>query len=117
MNETIEEKPTGVEELYEKLKSYGETRFALIKLQLINKVSGFFSTLITTLIISVIMFVVILCISVGLALLIGSWLGNAYWGFFIISGIYIIIGLILYSSRGSLLKTPVSDKLIKEMIE
>ncbi len=117
MGDNIESKPTGVEELINKLKEYAETRLDLYKLIAINKVSGFFSTFVTMLILLLILFTVMLCISIGAALLIGQWLGAAFYGFFIIAGLYLIIGLVLYSMRGNILKEPVSNKLIKEMVD
>lgn len=117
MNDIMEDKSTGLEQLFYKLKDYLETRFNLYKLKSINKVSAFFSTFITMLILLMILFTVILCISIGAALLIGQWLGAASYGFFIIAGLYFIIGLILYSMRGAILKNSVSDKLIKEMVD
>ncbi len=116
-NATIEEKPTGLEELFTKLRDYADTRFDLLKLKAIDKVSGFTSTVITMLILLMILFTVILCISIGLAVLVGHLLGAMYLGFFAIAGLYIIIGLILYAKRGNVLKTPVSDRLIKEMMD
>jgi len=113
----MESKLTSVEELFYKLKDYGDTRLDLFKLKAINKVSGFLSTLIVSIILIVLLFLVLICISVGLALLIGSWLGSSYWGFFIVGAIYIIIGLILFSGRNKFLKTPVSNMLIKELID
>lgn len=117
MGDNIEDKPTGVEELFDKVKEYAETRLDLYKLIVINKASGFFSTFITMLILLLILFTVILCISIGAALVIGQWLGTASYGFFIIAGLYFIIGLVLYSMRGNILKEPVSNKLIKEMVD
>ncbi len=117
MNDNMEDKPTGIEELFNKLKDYAETRLDLYKLMAINKVSGFFSTFVTMLILLMILFTVILCISIGAALLIGQWLGAASYGFFIIAGLYLIIGLVLYSMRGSIIRNSVSDKLIKEMVD
>ena len=117
MNYNMEAKPTGLEELFNKVKDYAETKLYLYKLIAINKVSGFFSTFITMLILLMILFTVILCVSIGAALLIGQWLGAASYGFFTIAGLYLIIGLVLYSMRGSILKNSVSDKLIKEMVD
>ncbi len=117
MNDIPEDKPTGLEELFNKLKEYAETRLALMKLIAINKSSGFFSTFVTMLILLMIFFTVIFCVSIGLALLIGEWVGGASYGFFIVAGFYLILGLILFANRGRLLKTPVSNKLIKEMVE
>ena len=109
--------PTAVEELFYKLKDYGETTVDLLKLKAINKVSGFTSTLIVSIILIVLLFLILICLSVGFALLIGSWLGNAYWGFFIMGVLYIIIGLALFAGRKKLLKTPIANKFIKELID
>jgi hypothetical protein len=112
-----ESKLTNVEELFYKLKDYGDTRLDLFKLKGINKVSGFLSTLIVSVVLVVLLFLVLICISIGLALLIGSWLGHSYWGFFIIGAIYIIIGLVLFSGRNKMIKEPVSNLLIKELMD
>ncbi len=117
INEKMQDKPTGLEELFNKLKNYAETRLTLYKLKAISKVSGFLSTFVVILILLMIFFTVILCITIGAALLIGQWLGAASYGFFIIAALYLIIGLVLYSKRGSILKTSVSDKLIKDMMD
>lgn|SRR5690242_4546532 len=109
--------PTAVEELFYKLKDYAETTVDLFKLKAINKVSGFTSTLIVSIILIVLLFVILICLSVGFALLIGSWLGHAYWGFFIMGVLYIIIGLALFAGRKKLLKTPIANKFIKELID
>ena len=113
----MENNTTSLEDLFEKLKEYGDTRVKLFKLKAINKVSGFFSTLISFLILFVILTLVIFCITVAFALLIGDWLGNSYWGFFIMAGIYIIIGLIIYSARNKFIKAPISNKLLTELLE
>lgn len=113
----MESKPTTVEELFEKLKDYADTRLKLFKLQGINKASGYFSSAITIVILSILFITVILCITVGLALVIGESLGEAYYGFFIMAGIYLIIGLVLFAVRGKVLKSPISNKLIKELFK
>jgi len=115
--ENMEKDPTAVEELFYKLKDYIETTVDLFKLKAINKVSGFTSTVIVSIILIILLFLIMICISIGFALLIGLWLGQAFWGFFIMGVLYLIIGLILFASRGKLLKEPISDKFIKELID
>jgi len=115
--ENMENNPTAVEELFYKLKDYIETTFDLFKLKAINKVSAFTSTVIVSIILIILLFLIMICISVGFALLIGLWLGQAFWGFFIMGVLYLIIGLILFASRGKLLKEPISNKFIKELID
>ena len=72
---------------------------------------------ITLIILIVIFSTILLCITIGAALLIGEWVGKIYYGFFIVGGIYLIIGLVIYSMRDKLIKTKVSNKLIKELID
>ena len=115
--ENMEKDPTAVEELFYKLKDYIETTVDLFKLKAINKVSGFTSTVIVSIILIILLFLIMICLSIGFALLIGLWLGQAFWGFFIMGVLYLIIGLILFASRGKLLKEPISDKFIKELID
>jgi Putative Actinobacterial Holin-X, holin superfamily III len=113
----MENKPTNLEELFEKLRDYADTRIDLFKLKSIHKVSGFMSSVIASLILVVVLSIVLLCITIGAALLIGALIGKTYVGFFIVGAIYLIIGLVLYSMRGKLIKTPISNKLIKELID
>lgn len=114
---SMENRPTNVEELFYKLKEYGDIRLDLFRLKSINKVSGILSSMMAMLILVILLFLVMVCITIGIALLLGAWLGKAYYGFFIIGGIYIIIGLVLYKGRNKYLKKPVSDKLIKELLD
>ena len=111
----MENKPTNVEELFHKLKEYADTRLDLFKLKGINKVSGFMSSFLTMIVLLLLFFAVLFCITIGVALVIGEWIGKVYCGFFIVAGIYLIIGLVLYAMRDKVIKTPVSNKLIKEL--
>jgi len=97
----MESNPTNVEELFQKIKDYADLRVDLFKLKTINKVSGFVSSFFTKIIITVIFCIVLLCITIGLALWIGDSIGKTYYGFFIVGGAYLIIGLVLYSLRGN----------------
>ncbi len=106
-----------MEELFEKLKDYADTRINLFRLKSINKASGLMSSVITMVILSVFFFLVLLCITIGAAILIGEWTGKVYCGFFIVAGIYLIIGLVFYFMRDKWLRAPVSNKLIKEIID
>ena len=114
---SMENKPTNVEELFYKLKEYGDVRLELFRLKSINKASGILSTIMAVMILVILLFLVLLCVTIGIALLLGAWLGKAYYGFFIISALYLIIGLVLYKGRDKILKKPVGDKLIKELLD
>ena len=113
----MENETTIVEELFYKLKDYGQTTLDLYKLKAISKVSGIVSRAITSILLLVLLFLVMICVTIGLSLLIGEWLGHAYWGFFIMTAVYIITGLILFAGRNKYMKAPISNKLIKELID
>lgn len=113
----MDNKTTNVEELFYKLKEYGDTRMDLFKLKAISKVSGILSSILSGVILVLLLFLAIICITIALSLVIGEAIGNTYIGFLIMAVIYIIIGLVMYSNRKKLLKTPISNKFIKDFVE
>lgn len=113
----MDNKTTNVEDLFYKLKDYGDTRLDLFKLKAISKVSGILSTIISGVILAILLLLVILCITVALSLVIGEALGHTYLGFLIMAALYIIIGFVMFSGRTKMLKTPISNKFIKEIID
>lgn len=115
--EDMENKTTNVEELFYKFKDYADTRIDLFKLKAISKVSGILSSIISAVVMVLLLFMVLICITIGLSLLIGNAVGDIWLGFLIMAGIYIIIGLIIFMSRSKLLKTPISNKFIKDFVD
>ena len=113
----MENENTRIEELFYKFKDYGETTITLLKLKAINKVLKFSSTVIVSIFSMVLLFLILICVSIGLSLLIGEWLGHTYWGFFIMGLLYIIIWLLLFLTRNKILNEPIKNKLIKELID
>lgn len=106
-----------VELLVEKVKDYAETRIELLRLKAIDKSSSFLSLLIAMIVVILVVFISFMILSVGLALLLGDLLGKAYYGFFIVAGIYLITGLVLYSTREKLLKSPMANSMIKKLMD
>ena len=60
---------------------------------------------------------VVMTFSIGLALLIGYWLGQYFYGFFIMGGFYGIVALIIYARRERWLKDPFSNMLIRKILK
>ena len=113
----MENQSTPVESLIDRVKSYVETRIDLLRLKAIDKSSSFLSLLIAMLVVILVGFISIMMLSVGIALLLGEWLGKSYYGFFIVAGLYLITGLVLYSSREKLLKAPIANSMIKKLMD
>ena len=113
MNNNITE---SFETLFTRAEDYGKTTIELVKLKAINISAEIASAIVTKLVILMTIFFIISCTTIGLALWIGDLLGKpSYYGFFVMSSLYIIIGLILYSFRHILIKTPISNSLITQM--
>jgi hypothetical protein len=103
--------------LFDKLKDYVDTRLNLLKLKAIDKSSGFLSSLLTIIIVILVGFVCFIMLNIGLALLIGKWLGEYYLGFLIVAALYIIIGFVIYKFRNKWLKGPIASMMIKSLLD
>jgi hypothetical protein len=106
---------SSIEELIEKTEDYGKTSLELFKLHLIDKTSEVISYLISQVVIFFIVVLFILILNIGLSLWIGEILGKTYYGFFALSGFYVVVAVILYASRNKLLKQPSKNSIIVQM--
>ena len=108
---------TPIATLFERAEDYGKTTLKLIELNAIDKSADVISSLVSRL--AVIMTVVssILIINIGLALWIGKMLGETFYGFFVIGGFYGILAVVLQLYRDQLIKYPVSNSIIKQMLK
>lgn len=113
----MENQSSSIESLIDRVKSYVETRIDLLKLKAIDKSSSFLSVLVTMLVLSIVGLIFIILLNIGLALYIGSLVGSAYCGFFIVAGFYLITGLVIFIFRDQWLKTPVSNVIIKNLLD
>lgn len=109
----MENQTSSIESLFEKIKSYIETRTELIKLKAIDKSSSFVSGLITYIIVFVVFWCVFLLFNIGLAFLIGELVGKVYYGFFILAAFYAIAGIVFLKFKNKWVKTPVINMMVK----
>lgn len=96
-------------------RNYVETRIDLIQYKTIDKTSRVAGSLLTSIILVAVGFLVLLTIGFGLALFIGERMGKPYYGFFIIGGIFLILVLFLYGFRRQWLKTPITNHIIRNI--
>jgi len=94
-----------------------ETRTTLWKLKAIESLVDVSGELVAGLGMIVMTSFVVIIFSIGLALLIGDWLGKGFYGFFIIGGIYGIVALVIYARRNRWLKDPFSNMLIRKILK
>jgi hypothetical protein len=106
-----------IEELIEKVEQYGKTTIELVKLKTLDKSSDVISNLISWLIVANFAVLFFLILNIGLALWIGELMGKSYYGFFVISGFYALLALVFGIFRKQLIKNPVNNSIIEQVLE
>ncbi len=108
---------TNLGKLYDKAEQYSRTSLELIKLNAIDKSSDVISSLAVVATLAFIVAIFTLFINLGLALLIGNALGDYAMGFFIVSGFYVFVGIILYVFRKNLIKVPIDNMVVGKLMK
>lgn len=106
-----------MEEVFEKIKEYIDTRLRLSRLILIEKGTSIFADLITGVVMVVFLVLAFLFVSIALGFYISALLGNTYGGFFIVSLFYFLIALIVYLLKDKYLRKSITNKAIKSIFK
>ena len=96
---------------------YIKAKTELWKLKAVDKTTEIATALISKLLFILIGFIAVIALNTGMALLIGKWLGEAYYGFFIVAGFYLLLGIVLYAARDSLIKKPFYKTVINKILK
>ena len=105
-----------VEAIVGKAAEYAEARAKLLKLKVVDKTSDTASDIASSGVSLLFILFFVLIASIGLALFLGELLGKNYYGFFVVAGVYGLVGLIIYANRKSFIKRPVSNFLIGKIL-
>ena len=108
---------TPVEVLLERAQAYTRTSLQLFKLRATEKLAEIVSGIASNLVILVIFILFFVNLNIGLALLLGALLGKSWLGFVLVSGVYAIIGFVVYLFRESWIKQPVSNSIITQLLK
>jgi hypothetical protein len=108
---------TTIEKLFDKAEEYSVTTIELLRLEAIKKSSDVISSVLSKIVIIVSVALSILILNIGLALWLGKLAGENYYGFFIVAGVHLIIGLLVYTFRNSWIKIPITNKIIAKMMQ
>lgn len=111
----MEAKTFLIEPLLESVEEYGKTSFELIKLKSVNKSADIASSFLSRVILTVVIFLFAITLNTGVALLMGDWLGKAYYGFLLVASFYCLVGIILYFVHPSL-KGQLKNVLISNIL-
>jgi len=106
-----------IENLISATGEYVETKTQLIKYQAIDKISDAVSSMVSGLALLIAGVFFFLILNIGLSILAGQWLGQIYYGFFLIAGFYALAGLLCYVFRKKWFKKPIANLLIQKLLK
>lgn len=112
----MEKPPNLIESLFEKLGLYGKTTYELSKLRTLQKSTDIAVSVVARIAVIVIFSLCVFILSIGIALLVGEWLGKFYYGFFIVAAFYFFSGLISLNYLHKWIKKPISDLIISQVL-
>lgn len=99
------------------IKDYVNTNIQLVKLKVTDKSSEAIGGITAIVIVAFIMMLFVVFLSTALAILISNLLNSPSSGFFIIAGVYLIIGILLFANREKWIITPLGNAMIKSMMK
>jgi len=106
-----------IESLIEKGEQYGKTTLELLKLKTLDKSADVASNLVSWLIVIIFVVLFFLILNIGVALWLGELLGKSYYGFFVVSGFYALLALIFVIFRKQLIKDPLNNSIVEQVLE
>jgi uncharacterized membrane protein YqjE len=111
--EIIDNQGERVERLSDHLIEYLDTRWDLIVLSLAKKTSNVVSGLASSLILGVFGLLVLLFLSIGLAVYLGSLFGNQAAGFFAVAGVYALLLVIALLLARNMIRSRIATTVIE----
>lgn len=106
-----------IEDLFEKAEEYVKTNIQLIKLKATDKVAEIVGSLVTQIAIVVLGFFFLLMVSIGIAFWLGTLFGQTHYGFLIVAGFYALLAILVYAFRKTIIKTPISNSIISQILK
>lgn len=97
------------------IKLYTAKAINTYELYLIHFIAKIIAAIYVQIFIIVLFLLAITFFSIGLSLWIGNLIGVTYWGFIIISIIYLIVGILLSSIKSGILKKKIIDSITKNL--
>ena len=106
-----------IEALLEQMEAYAKTNYELAKLKSLDKATEVSTSFISRMSVVVTVTLCLLILNIGIALLIGELLGKMYFGFFVVSGFYLLASIALHYFLHKWIKSPISNALIIQALQ
>ncbi len=99
------------------VKEYVNTRLAQLKLSFAERTSKVMAVMIAVVMSALVFFLFLVLICIAGAIAIGQWMDSFWLGFVIVGGIVLIVGLLFWIAKDSLIRKPIMNALIKAMFD
>jgi Flp pilus assembly protein TadB len=103
--------------MFEKIKKYILTNIELQKLSAVEKIALIMGAIAAASILVIFFLIAVLFLSVGLCLYISNLFGDNYSGFLIMGGVYLLLAVIAYLLKDSMISKPVANSVIRMMFK
>lgn len=108
---------TLVETMFEKAEAYAKTTIELTKLKALETSAKVITSFVSRVSVIVMFSLFALVLNIGIALFLGDLLGKTYYGFFIVAAFYLLAGILLHYYMHKWIKKPLSEMIIKQVLE
>lgn len=105
-----------IDELAARAESYGHSSIELAKLKAVKTAARATGVAGTQLILGTGLVLILLMGSIGVSFWLGELLESTYLGFFAVAGCYLVLLLIVFLLRKWLVKRPIENVVIKELL-
>ena len=105
-----------IEKLISKAEVYSKTTLEICKYNTIYRSADILSSMAVRIVLMAIFVLFSLFLNIGIALMVGEYLGRFYYGFFVMAGFYILVGFVFILFQQELIKNPVSNFLIRKIL-
>ena len=106
-----------IEDLADTTKEYINTRVESLKLTVAERASVMIANMVTGMVVAFVFLLFIIFGSIALSFGLGEWIGKTWAGFLIVAGLYLLIGLVVWTAREKIIRLPVMNALIKQLFQ
>jgi hypothetical protein len=117
MKEDMEDNTAFLESLLERASEYGKTSLELVKLKTLDKTTDIVSSLVPQSVVIILIASFMLFLNLGIALWLGDILGKTFYGFFVVAGFYILVGIVIHLFMHKWIKKLVGNYIIKHILK
>lgn len=105
-----------IDNLIEKIEQYGKKTWQLSKLRLLKQGVIFFTDIVSSAGILLMLTLFVLFASIGISLLLGEAFGKLSYGFLIVASFYFLLLILFYFFLARSIKNPIANRIIKKVL-